>query len=59
MISVMGLHDCLVLWVPGNQLLLGAEDAWITDTFHGRLWIAVELLADGLERLRLERLQHA
>lgn len=53
-----GLNDCLVLWIPGNQLLLGAEDAWITEVFHGRLWIAVELLADGLERLRLERLQH-
>ena len=26
--------------------------------FAERLWIAVELLADGLERLRLERLQH-
>ena len=52
------LNDCLVLWVPDNQLLLGAEDAWITEAFHGRLWIAVELLADGLERLRLERLQH-
>jgi len=53
-----GLIDCLVLWVPGNQLLLSAEDAWITEVFCGRLWIAVELLADGLERLRLERLQH-
>ncbi len=53
-----GLHDCLVLWVPGNQLFLGAEDAWITEVFSGRLWIAVELLTDGLERLRLERLQH-
>jgi len=53
-----GLNDCLVLWVPGNQMLLGAEDAWITETFRGRLWIAAELLTDGLERLRLERLRH-
>ncbi len=53
-----GLKDCLVLWVPANQLLLGTEDAWITDVFRDRLWIAVELLADGLERLRLERLQN-
>ena len=51
-----GLQNCIALWVPDNQLLLGGEDAWITDAFHGRLWIAVELLADGLERLRLERL---
>jgi error-prone DNA polymerase len=53
-----GLNDCLVLWVPDNQLLLGTEDAWILDTFRHRLWIAVELLADGLESLRLSRLQH-
>ena len=26
-----GLPDCLVLWVPADQLLLGAEDAWILD----------------------------
>jgi error-prone DNA polymerase len=53
-----GLDNCFVIWVPGNQFLLGAEDAWITDAFRDRLWIAVELLADGLERLRLERLGH-
>ena len=52
-----GLPDCLVLWIPGNQLLLCAEDAWITVAFRDRLWIAVELLADGLERQRLGRLQ--
>jgi error-prone DNA polymerase len=52
-----GLPDCLVLWVPDNQLLLSAEDSWILEAFQGRLWIAVELLADGLERQRLEHLQ--
>ncbi len=52
-----GLQNCLVLWIPDNQLLLGSEDAWIVDTFRERLWIAVELLADGLQRLRLKRLQ--
>jgi error-prone DNA polymerase len=52
-----GLPDCLVLWIPGNQLLLCAEDAWITEAFGDRLWIAVELLADGLERQRLDRLR--
>ncbi len=51
------LPDCLVLWVPDNQLILGAEDSWILDAFAGRLWIAVELLADGLHRQRLERLR--
>jgi error-prone DNA polymerase len=53
-----GLPDCFILWVPGNRLLLGTEDAWMLDAFRGRLWIAVELLADGLERQRLNRLQH-
>ena len=53
-----GLPNCFILWVPDNQLLLSADDSWILDTFRGRLWIVVELLADGLERLRLERLQH-
>jgi len=53
-----GLENCFVLWIPGNQLLLGAEDSWIVDVFSERLWIAVELLADGLERLRLERLRN-
>jgi len=52
-----GLGNCDVLWVPDNQLLLGAEDAWITEAFRDRLWIAVELLADGLECLRLDRLR--
>jgi error-prone DNA polymerase len=52
-----GLPDCLVLWLPGNQLLLCAEDGWIRDAFGDRLWIAVELLADGLERQRLGRLR--
>jgi error-prone DNA polymerase len=53
-----GLNNCVVLWVPDNQLLLGGEDAWILDAFCDRLWIAVELLADGLERLRIERLRN-
>ena len=52
-----GLANCYVLWVPDNQLLLDARDAWITDAFRDRLWIAVELLADGLEHLRLERIR--
>jgi error-prone DNA polymerase len=52
-----GLPGCLLLWLPDNQLLLGPEDAWILDAFRKRLWIGVELLADGLERQRLSRLQ--
>jgi error-prone DNA polymerase len=52
-----GLPDCLMLWVPDNRLLLDDSDRWILEAFRGRLWIAVELLADGLERERVERLQ--
>ena len=52
-----GLPDCFLLWVPGRQLTLMHDDAWILDAFHGRLWTAVELLADGLQRQRTERLR--
>jgi error-prone DNA polymerase len=52
-----GLPNCLLLWLPHEQMLLGAEDSWILDAFRDRLWIGVELLADGLQRLRLDRLQ--
>jgi error-prone DNA polymerase len=52
-----GLPDCLVLWLPDNRLLLDEDDCWILEAFRGRLWIAVELLADGLERERIQRLQ--
>ncbi len=51
-----GLPDCLVLWVPDDELVLDVEDHWIRETFRGRLWIAVELLADGRQRQRLESL---
>ena len=52
-----GLPDCFLLWVPGRQLTLMHDDVWILDAFHDRLWIAVELLADGLQRQRTERLR--
>ena len=52
-----GLPGCLVLWMPGNRLVLDEQDRWILEAFRNRLWIAVELLADGLERERTGRLQ--
>ena len=52
-----GVPDCLALWIPGRQLTLLPEDAWILDAFQQRLWIGVELLADGLQRQRFERLE--
>jgi len=52
-----GLPDCIVLWVPDNELALDVEDHWIRETFRDRLWIAVELLADGRQNERLEALR--
>jgi error-prone DNA polymerase len=52
-----GLPDCLLLWIPDKQLQLGDENCWILDAFRDRLWLGVELLADGLDRQRLGRLQ--
>ncbi len=52
-----GLPDCIVLWVPDDELALDAEDHWIRETFRDRLWIAVELLADGRQQAQLEALR--
>ena len=52
-----GLPDCVALWVPDEQFTLDVEDHWIRETFRDRLWIAVELLADGRQREQLERLR--
>jgi len=52
-----GLSGCLVLWVPDRQLTLDVEDHWLRETFRDRLWIAVELLADGRQREQLARLR--
>lgn len=51
-----GLPGCVVLWVPDDTLSLDVEDHWIRETFRDRLWIAVELLADGRQRERLKKL---
>jgi error-prone DNA polymerase len=50
-----GLEDCLVLWLPGPQPA-PAEGAWLRERFAGQLWVAVELMAGGADRERLERL---
>ncbi len=52
-----GLPGCLVLWVPDKDLRLDVEDHWIRETFRDRLWIAVELVADGRQREQLEKLR--
>ena len=52
-----GLPGCLVLWVPDRHLALDVEDHWLRETFRDRLWIAVELLADGRQREQLAKLR--
>ncbi|MBT8066718.1 MAG: error-prone DNA polymerase [Gammaproteobacteria bacterium] len=52
-----GLPDCLVLWVPDQDFRLDVEDHWVRETFRDRLWIAVELLADGRQQEQLSRLR--
>ena len=52
-----GLPGCLVLWVPDADCTLDVEDHWLRETFRDRLWIAVELLADGRQRRQLAKLR--
>ena len=52
-----GLPGCLVLWVPDQSFTLDVEDHWLRETFRNRLWIAVELLADGRQREQLDKLR--
>ena len=52
-----GLPGCLVLWVPDQSFTLDVEDHWLRETFRDRLWIAVELLADGRQREQLDKLR--
>jgi len=52
-----GLPGCTVLWVPDDRLALDVEDHWLRETFRDRLWVAVELLADGRQQEQLERLR--
>ncbi|MGB5511032.1 MAG: error-prone DNA polymerase [Woeseiaceae bacterium] len=52
-----GLPNCLALWVPDQSFTLDVEDHWLRETFRGRLWIAVELLADGRQREQLAKLR--
>jgi len=51
-----GLPGCIVIWIPDDTLSLDVEDHWIRETFRDRLWIAVELLADGRQHEKLARL---
>jgi error-prone DNA polymerase len=50
------LAGCLALWLPGNSPCK-EEAGWLRRTFPARAWIAVELLADGAHRQRLQALE--
>ncbi|MEM9401695.1 MAG: error-prone DNA polymerase [Pseudomonadota bacterium] len=52
-----GLPGCLVLWVPDERLALDTDDHWIREAFRDRLWVAVELLADGRQQEKLDTLK--
>ena len=52
-----GLPGCVVLWLPDERLVLDVEDHWLRETFRDRLWIAVELLADGRQQEQLDCLR--
>jgi error-prone DNA polymerase len=46
---------CLVLWLPGELPDIEAG-AWLSERFRGRVWLAVELAANGRDRELLARL---
>ncbi|MCJ7556998.1 MAG: error-prone DNA polymerase [Gammaproteobacteria bacterium] len=54
-LSLLGA-GCLILWLPARQIDT-RQGVWLKKRFHGRLWIAVELLADGNGSQRLDTLQ--
>jgi len=63
------LADCLLILLPANQLVQGAEIdtaartalheqfAWLKDHFAGNAWLGVELLCEAGDRARLAQLQ--
>ncbi|UCD68028.1 MAG: error-prone DNA polymerase [Betaproteobacteria bacterium] len=61
-----GIADCLAVWLPNTTMAdiavveaatFNTEPAsWLASCFPDRLWIAVELLARGAERKRLDAL---
>jgi error-prone DNA polymerase len=54
-----GLDACLAIWIPdarSDDLRNPADIEWLAACFPDRVWMAVELLADGTDRDRLARL---
>ena len=53
-------HDCLVLWLPERTHTpeqLAGQAVWLQGLFSGKLWVGVELLLRGDDRIRLRQLQ--
>ncbi len=54
------LADCAILWLPpaGAAAARGRDDgAWLRERFDGRLWLGIELLANGADARRLAELE--
>lgn len=52
-----GLNDCLALWLPDAD----ADEThgeWLKACFPNRCWLAIELLYNGKDHRRLNKLQH-
>ena len=49
--------NCPVLWLPEQDADIGHAQ-WLTDTFPGNAWIAMELLRQGDDDRRLQQLIH-
>lgn len=47
--------NCLALWLPERDANID-QALWLADTFTGNAWIAVELMRQGDDRIRLQQL---
>jgi error-prone DNA polymerase len=58
-LQAAALDECLALWIPRAPSAASSlqDGAWLAERFPARLWIAVELHADGDDRERLARLE--
>ena len=48
--------SCLALWLPGATTT-DPDGRWLAERFAGRCWMAVELLRQGRDRIRLQQLR--
>jgi error-prone DNA polymerase len=58
----VNLDACCAIWIPdpySGSGLDGGDAEWMSTRFPGRVWMAVELLADGTDQDRLAQLSLA